>query len=232
VKLHGWRDLDPAVLAKLRKIAAIRENPYASLHAQYVLLHNQYALSAAQEGELVVPIMPPITAADRFDSKIETAVYAAHFSIALGSPKKLAARKQIARCAQELANTLQALRRDEKEILLHFLPDRRASTFDDFIAATCELADEARDICSLAGRPSGWLRQRAQRSFVNGLLDAADGKLTPNVRSERGTLVDAIKLLLPYLPQEISKMPSFSTLKRLRNTWVQNRKRKPKRALD
>jgi hypothetical protein len=225
VKLHGWRDLDPAVLAELRKIAKIRENPYALLHAQYVLLHNQYALSAAQEGELVAPIMPPITAADRFDSKIETAVYVAHFSIALRSPKKLAARKQIARCAQELANTLQALRRDEKEILLHFLPHRRASIFEDFITETRELADEARDICSLAGRPSGWLRQRAQRFFVNRLLDAADGKLTLNARRERGTLIDAIELLLPYLPQEISKRPSFSSLKRLRGAWVQKRKK-------
>jgi hypothetical protein len=101
--------------------------------------------------------------------------------------------------------------------------------------ATRELADEARLICRLAGRPSGWLRREARHRFVNDLLDAAaaaGGKLTLNARSERGTLVDAIKLLLPYLPQEISKMPSFSTLKRLRDAWVQNLKRKFKNPLD
>jgi hypothetical protein len=108
VKLHGGPDLDPAVLAKLRKIVAIRENPYASLHAQYVLLHNQYALLAAQEGELVAPMFPPTTEAD-FDSKIKSAVYVAHWTIAETRPEKLTARKKIARCARELANTLQAL---------------------------------------------------------------------------------------------------------------------------
>ncbi len=231
MKRHGWPDLDPAVLAELRKIVAIRENPYALLRAQYVSSHNQYALLAAQEGELVVPMMPPTTAGNRFDSDIEVAVYVAHDTVALGSAKKLRARKQIARRAQELANTLRALRRDEKDLLIHFLPYRRQATFDDFITVTRELADKARFICSLAGKRSSQLRREAQRVFVNCLLDAADGKLTLNARSERGTLVDAIKLLLPYLPQEISKKPpSFSTLKRLRKAWwVQNRKRKSSR---
>jgi hypothetical protein len=60
-------------------------------------------------------------------------------------------------------------------------------------------------------------------------LDAADGNLKLNPRTERGTLVDAIKLLRPYLPEEISKPPSFSTLKRLRKAWVQNREKKFKK---
>jgi hypothetical protein len=229
VKLHSWRDLDPAVLAELRKIAAIRENRYALAHAQYVSLHNQHAL---QDGTLDALIFPPRTEADQFDSKIESAIWVAHLTIALSSPKKLTARKEIARCARALANTLQALRRDDKEILHHFLPHHRQATFDDFITATRELADEAHLICSLAGRPSGRLRREAQRFFVNHLLDAADdarGSLKLNSRSERGTLVDAYELLRPYLPQEISEIPSFSTLKRLRKTWVQNRKRKSSR---
>ena len=231
MKRHGWPDLDPAVLADLRKIAAIRENPYALLHAQYVSLHNQYALTL---DDLMVP---PTTAAEKFDSKIEAAIYIAHSTISLSSPKKLTARKEIARCARALANVLQALKRDDKEILLHFLPYRRQSTFEDFITAARELADEARDICSLAGSSLGRRRRETQRFFVNRLMDAvdeADGKLlTLNPRTERGTLVDAIEMLLPYLPEEISKRPpSFSTLKRLRKAWGQNRKRKLKRTLD
>jgi hypothetical protein len=107
-----------------------------------------------------------------------------------------------------------------------FFPHRRQSTFDDFITATRELADEARFICRLAGKRLGWRKRQAQHSFVDLLLEAAadaNSKLTLNVRSERGPLVDAIKLLLPYLPHEISKMPSFSTLKNLRRAWGKNR---------
>jgi len=223
---HGWPDLDPAVLAKLRKIAAIRENPYALLHAQYVSFHNQYAL---QHGTLDDFMVPPTTAAEKFDSKIEAAIYVTHLSIALSNSKKLTARKQIVRYAQELANTLRALKQDEKDLLVHLLPYRRQATFDDFVTATRELADEARQICSLAGRPSGRSRRVTRHCFVNHLLDAADGKLTLNARNERGTLVDAIELLLPYLPQEISKMPSFSTLKSLRSAWVKNREKNSKK---
>jgi hypothetical protein len=106
VKPHGWRDLDPAVIAELRKLAAIRENPYALLHAQYVSLRNQYALSSAQEDDLPVPMFPPITEAEQFDSNIMSAIWVAHLSIALSSPKKLTTRKKIARCARELAKTL------------------------------------------------------------------------------------------------------------------------------
>jgi hypothetical protein len=188
-----------------------------------------------QEGEFIAPIFPvPSTAAEEFDSKIKAAVYTAHFTIALTNSKKLETRKQIARCAQELANVLRTLKKDEKDILVHFLPHRRQATFDDFVTATRELAAEARHICSLAGRPSGRFRQVTQRSFVTLILDAAadaHGKLTLNARSGRGSMVDAIKLLLPYLPQEIEKMPSFSTLKRLRDAWVQNREKKVQRTV-
>jgi hypothetical protein len=69
-QLHGWPDLDPAVLAEVRKIVAIRENPFALLHAQYVSLHNQYAL---QHGTLDDFMVPPRTAAEEFDSKIGAA---------------------------------------------------------------------------------------------------------------------------------------------------------------
>jgi hypothetical protein len=226
VRPHGWPDLDPAVLAKLRKIAAIREEPYAALHVEMCRLHNQRALLATQQGNFVAPIFPPPTAAEQFDLNIKSVVYVTHLSV---DPRKLTARKEIARCAQDLANVLRALRRDEKKTLLHFLPRRRQASFDDFITATRELAGEARRICSLAGKPPrAALRRITLSSFVSLLLDAASdagGGLGLNSRSQRGTLVDAIKLLLPFLPKEISEMPSFSTLKRLRKAWVQNRKK-------
>jgi hypothetical protein len=60
-------------------------------------------------------------------------------------------------------------------------------------------------------------------------VNDAGGKLTLNARTERGTLIDAIELLRPHLPQEISKMPSFSTLKSLRRAWVKSREEKSKK---
>ena len=197
-------------LPNCAKLLEFARNPYALLRAQYVSLHNERVL---QEGALDDLIFPPMTKADQFDSKITSAVWVAHWSIALSNPKKLTARKEIASCARALANTLQALRPEDKEILLHFLPHHRQATFGDFVTATSELADEAQSICSLVGRPSSWAKRQAQRSFMRLLwkaVDDAGGKLTLNTRTERGTLIDAIELLRPYLPQKISKRPSFS----------------------
>jgi hypothetical protein len=204
---------DTAVLDRLRDIAAIRENPY------YLL----YDRVAAKQGERI-----PITGSlDRFDSRIISAVYVTHLIFTLSSSKELKTRKQIARCSQELAGTLKALTRGEKQILIHFLDNSSQATFDDFIAATQTLAIEARRICSLAKGPKSMRHKReAKRLLVNALLDAAadaGGNLTLNQRSERGTLIDAIEVLLPYLPKEISERSSFSTLRRLREPWAQNR---------
>jgi hypothetical protein len=222
------RHVAPADLAKLRKIAAIRQSsPYEIMCAQALAL---VMAAPREEGEMPT-IMPGITTADKFDSKIEAAVSVAHSTIALSNPKKLPTRKQIARRARELANTLLALKQSEKDILVYFLPYRRQAAFDDFVAATRDLADEARHICGLPGKPSKVLQHITQRSFVSHLLDAADeagGKLTLNVRSERGTLVDAVEVLLPYLREIFPKMPSFSTLKRLRDAQVQNRAKNKK----
>jgi hypothetical protein len=141
VKLHGWPDLDPAVLAELRKLAAIRENPYASLRAQYVSVHNERVLQ--EGGALDDFIVPPMTTIDRFNSKIQSALWVARSSIAWNNPKKLTARKEIARCARSLANTLQALRPDDRENLLHFLPHHRQAMFD-----------------ALLQRPANWQTKR------------------------------------------------------------------------
>lgn len=60
----------------------------------------------------------------------------------------------------------------------------------------------------------GWVR----RNFVEGLRWAAEeagGRLTLNRRKEGGTLVDAIVLLRPYLPEELRAGMSFATLRRI-----------------
>src|SRR3954451_14592950 len=89
---------EPEVLVELREIASIGEKTYALPH---------------------LPLLEP-TAANKFDKKILGALSLVHFMTAKLSAKRLAARKKIARCAQELAETLGKLKPDEKTLLVQF----------------------------------------------------------------------------------------------------------------
>src|SRR5262249_45388560 len=66
-----------------------------------------------------------------------------------------------------------------------------------------------------------------RKSFVSELLDAANkagGRLGINRRTGRGSLVEAIDLLRPYLPAEFQRGLSARTLRRIRDTWSKNQK--------
>jgi hypothetical protein len=222
--------LEPEVLPKLRKIADIRENPYASLYTHILSSAHQRASSSAHQlGEWIFPFFPPISGADRFDAKIVTAVYGTHVMTSMSRAKSLTARSKIARCAQELADALDELKPDQKELLLTFLPEHRAMAFDDYIAATRELKDRALEIHKLAGRSWGKATSQSRHMFVDQLLNAAadhGGRLTLNKRNGRGSLMDALDLLSGYLPNSFARGLSFSQLSRWRRTWVQNREKK------
>ena len=79
---------------------------------------------------------------------------------------------------------------------------------------------------------------KVRKNFVEGLLNAAwraGGRLTLNRRTEDGSLVDALGLLSPYLPQEGISRQSFSTLRRIyenarkTNPWLKNPDDSPKK---
>jgi hypothetical protein len=235
VKLpHSWDGvfaaLEPKVLPELRKIADIRENPYALIRTQILSLEHQLASSSAhQQGGWIFPFVPPPSGADQFDSKIVTAVYFTHLSTSIYRAKSLTARSKIARCAQKLVDALDELKPDQKELLLTFLPDRRAVAFDDYIAATRELKDRALEIRKYAGRGWGKATSQSRHMFVDQLLNAAadhGGRLTLNKRNGRGSLMDALDLLSGYLPKAFSRGLSFSQLSRWRRTWLQNCEKK------
>jgi hypothetical protein len=66
---------------------------------------------------------------------------------------------------------------------------------------------------------------------VKNLLDAADragGRLRLNRRTEGGSLVEAMKLLEPYLPAEFGRGFSLATLRRIYELWLKNAKNRSK----
>jgi hypothetical protein len=67
--------------------------------------------------------------------------------------------------------------------------------------------------------------------FVERLLHAAQsagGRLTLSRRNESGSLIDAIKLLAPYLPAETATKLSFATVRRIREAWLKKQENRPK----
>lgn len=192
---------DPKVLAKLAELAGIRDLPFPLIKNMHgVLLTN--------------------TNRQEFEHKVAAWVYVSHHSAALTSAAKLKEGKKIGQLARDLTK---ALKTSDQKHLAQFLPHGR--TVDPYIADLNDLADAARWIGRLKKAPRlGKARITSRNSFVKGLLDAAHdagGRLTLNQRNGRGSLVEAVGLLSPYLPDEISAKLSVATLKRVRRAWAQ-----------
>jgi hypothetical protein len=148
---------------------------------------------------------------------------------------KLKRHKEIAFHARELVKHLKAS--DEKKLV--------AIVSSDTISAITGLARGAERAGHLAKtkRQGNW-PLKVRKSYVEGLLDAAanaGGRLTLNRRREGGSLVDALRLLNPYLPKEgvlaqSSDDKSFSTLRRIYDPWckdrpwLKNQKNSPRKA--
>jgi hypothetical protein len=131
---------------------------------------------------------------------------------------KLKRLKEIAHHADELAKHLKA---SPKKKLF-------AVVSSDTIKGIAGLARGARRAKQLAKAPrQGKWPVKIRKAYVEGILDAAaaaGGRLTLNRRKEGGSLVDALRLLDPYLPKEgvllpLSKEWSFSTLRRIYDPW-------------
>jgi hypothetical protein len=72
------------------------------------------------------------------------------------------------------------------------------------------------------GRPRGTVKNRAFQVFVRGLFLAAQragGRYTLEKNIQEGTVIEAIDILAPYLPDGfVPKNLPFSTLQRIKNT--------------
>ena len=136
---------------------------------------------------------------------------------------KIKRLKEIDHHAHELAQHLKAS--DKKKLF--------AIVSSDTIQGISGLARGARRAKQLAKAPrqGKWL-VTLRKAYVEGILDAAaaaGGHLTLNRRKEGGSLVDALILLNPYLPnvgvlRPLSKEWSFSTLRRIYDPWCARNK--------
>ena len=80
-------------------------------------------------------------------------------------------------------------------------------------------------------RRPGKREERIRKQFVSNLLDAAalaGGDLGLNRRNGCGSLVDAVELLKPHLPELFQRGLSASTLKTIKATWLKTRKNSSK----
>jgi hypothetical protein len=71
------------------------------------------------------------------------------------------------------------------------------------------------------GRRSGTVKNRAFQIFVRGLFlaaETADGRYTLEKNIGTGTVIEAIEILNPYLPDGFVPKYSFSTLQRIKST--------------
>jgi hypothetical protein len=79
------------------------------------------------------------------------------------------------------------------------------------------------------GRPKGTIKNRAFQGFVRGLFLAAEragGRYTLEKNIRKGTVIEAINILAPYLPDGfVPKNLPFSTLQRIKTTLPKRRKR-------
>jgi hypothetical protein len=162
----------------------------------------------------------PTTPREEFRSMIIANIEEAHY-LAASANKTTLKMKKIGSLARELKKILAA---SNEQYLSQLLP----SPVEHYISALNDLAKEAQRI----GR-----RKKAKVSpskmltlyrmlFVHRLLDAAynaGGRLGVNSRTGRGSLVDAIEILKPYLPAEFSQKLSVETLRRIKREWVKNR---------
>jgi hypothetical protein len=135
---------------------------------------------------------------------------------------KIKRLKEIAYHSHQLAQHLKAS--DKKKLF--------AVVSSDTVQGITGLARGARRANQLAKAPrQGKWPVKIRKAYVEGILDAAaaaGGRLTLNRRNERGSLLEALSLLNPFLPEEgvlrpLSKEWSFSTLRRIYDPWLRNR---------
>jgi len=116
----------------------------------------------------------------------------------------------------------------------------------EYVSKRLESSDAVKDISNLsdallqAASALHWLErlkekrrpgkgeERVRKQFVSGLLDAAalaGGELGVNRRNGRGSLVDAVDLLKPLLPELFQHGLSAYTLRTLKEAWLKIRKK-------
>jgi hypothetical protein len=168
------------------------------------------------------------TTRKRFDAVITGVIYKAHEIEALNNVKKIP-HKRIAHHAHELIKLLKAS--DEKHLSYLFFGDQ---TVSELILILENLAQSARSIGGLTKYSQ--LRSHMVRErhicieFLLTHAALAGGRLTLDRHKESGSLFEAVELLKPFLPKEVSSKLSFSTQRRIYEWWLKTNKNWLKKA--
>jgi hypothetical protein len=234
MRLKKPRLSDDARLKHLPELADIRSRRAKAAQNRLLAPYLQYVPSGQVLEKLamlaaIIHVPPKDGGAPNphFNANIIGNILMAHTVAGISSVKKMAAHTNGAHHARELVKYLRA---DGKR-LSYFL--RRHETVDDYIESIDSLAREAQIVARLAKAPrAGGSMTLTRNYFVEGLLNiavSAGGRLTLNSAKEGGSLFEAMELLEPYLPKEISEKLSFSTLRRIYDPWLKGRS--PKRSV-
>jgi hypothetical protein len=217
--------IDPAVLAKVAQIANIKDFPVTGTLLELSGLSGLKGYHEVLSQELIELLgqcgVIRTTSRKQFEKRIRTSIELAQDLAARRNAGKLKTAK-IGRLARQLKEALET----SSPELSHFLE----LPVDQCIAAVGALAKAAEQIKSLkkpAYRPgewAGWDRSIFVATLVNA-AQAAGGKLGINRRNGRGSLVEAINLLRPYLPAEFQRGLSAGTLRRIKPPAAQKPKK-------
>jgi hypothetical protein len=179
--------IDPAVVARVAQLAGIKDSPFP-------------LFQTTPDGYVF-----KTTLRKCFEIDVESNVSTAHYLVTCNNAATPKAAAKIGRRARELSEEL------ESSGLSLWFPESD-------VAAINRLIKRARDF-----ERYGRITRRAKaievvrKTFVSHLLDAAadaGGHLGINRRTGRGSLVEAIDLLRPYLPAEFQTKLSIATLRR------------------
>ena len=156
-----------------------------------------------------------LTIQEKFEEDMIDVIKTAHWR-ADDDPSRLKKAKKTRKLAGQLEEALQ------DGDLLRYLVFSDVRAVSNLVKALYKLERDKK-----RGRPKKWAATIRKR-FVNGLFDAvhdAGGELGLNRRNGRGSLVDAIEKLRPYLPNEFRRGLGEETLVKLKQVWVKNRKK-------
>jgi hypothetical protein len=163
----------------------------------------------------------PLKSSNRqeFELRIKIAVEVFGDSTSVSPTAKVAAKA--GRHARELKEALKALPQ-----LLLLGADRHIAAVDEVAKAVHPL-ERFKTI-----KQPGKRAEISRKHFVENLLGAADkagGQLRLNRRNGRGSLVEVLDALRPYLPAEFQRGLSVPTLRRIKQTWLKKQKNRSKK---
>lgn len=215
--------INPAALAKLAQIAGIKDFPVSGTMLELSRLTNYREELGQELIELFAQCgVIRTTSRKQFEKRITTCVEMAQDLAVRRNVAKLKTAK-IGRLARQLKEALET----SSPELAHFIP----LPVDQCVAAVGALTEAAQQIKrakkTTTMRPGQWAEWN-RKCFVESLVNAAQeagGKLGVNPRNGRGSLVEAIDLLRPYLPTEFQRGLSAGTLRRIKARAAQKSKK-------